>query len=919
MNLSEQPHNLIPITIMRRKPIWLFPMIAMLLCVGCTDDFEPIIPTTGDRIEFSATIGEEWEAQARTRSNTGIFELPGDTVYTMISETGDGDLYLHTRSDFNRHNPFIENKSSMSRGSMMTSNEYGSFGLFAGIYENDWNEEDYGANYIYNVECKKTTDNNYAPTNSYYWPGMNQKIRFWGYAPYNHSSLKLSSLDLKGTPTITYTVPDENENQIDLIAVMADGSKTGDGTQNLTFNHILTAIQFVTTDDVREGSIKSISINGAYSKATAQIGSSDWYGYSDSKNFSLEFNPHVSVEENNNNHELAVGKNTFLMLPQTLPEGAEIVVEFIDITNTTRTLHASIANTQWIAGSVITYHISTQSILYTPIISLSENSHTFPFSACVQSTDFTFASYSEVSQAGASSTYRFEPFEYEILDENGQPIIIPEGAEPYISANLLTTFPLEGENEITSNPTSLNRLSVGVLSTNTGLVIDEDDKENTTKKLREASTPEETNLAMTEFGETTANCYMVHAPGTYKFPIVYGNALLKGAPNTKAYEAVSGTNFTKYYNYKGQEISSPHIKNDQSVSTAGINIGTAELIWQDVNGLIQSLDNNDDYITFTISRDKIREGNAIIALKDNDDVIVWSWHIWVTTYNELEDVVVTNVDDVDIKLMSKYIGYCHPYNKRYPDKKAIIRIKQVNTNKIEDISITLSGETLTDVGNSVYYQYGRKDPFPGLLLDWTDVSGFSRRRYTFKPIYDYNGQIINQPMITSANSRYTISEAIQHPNIQSVGSTNSTVWYTGTKTFQNLWSNRTTIVNTSNVVKTIYDPSPAGYSMPPPTVASVIVKGTASLNEEDDNFSLTVTLGNGKKLHMPWMLDRGNKGYYNFTSTDRYTIDKMAIWESTFYSKPVFKPYLLIDGSSSMQSFDEYKCVALPIMPMRQN
>lgn len=916
MNLSERIHKLLSIAVIKKLYIWPSLLLATMFCVGCTDDFDPVITTSGDKIGFSVSIEDEWETRTQTRSNSETTSLPHDTVYTMYSDSGQGNLYLHTRSDFNRSNPFDVNISNMSRGSMVSLNEYGSFGLLAGIYENDWNEEDYGANYIYNVECENTTGNNYAPVNSYYWPGMGQKIRFWGYAPYNHSSIKLSSLESMGTPTITYTIPKENENQIDLITVMANGAKTGDGTQNLTFNHVLTAIQFVTTDDVREGSIKSISINGVYSKATIQIGSNEWYDYSDTKNFSIEFEPYVSIE-NKNNQELASGKNTFLMLPQTLPDGAEIVVEFVDITNTTRKLRASIANNQWVAGTVVTYHISTQSILYTPIISLSEKSHIFPFSACAQSKDFTFASYSEVSQVGASSTYRLEPFEYEILDDKGQPIDIPEGAEPYMSANLLTTFPLE-ENISTSIPTSLNRLSIGIKSTNMGLNVDENDELQTTKTLQETPTPSESNLAMTSSGLSTANCYMVHAPGTYKFPIVYGNAISNGEKNESAYQIDSelkGNYYTQYVNYKGHVISDPYIKNDSDVSSVGINIGEAELVWQDVKGLIQSINNDDDYISFTVTKDNIREGNALVALKDATGEIVWSWHIWVTTYNpDLDDVEVTSVNNIPIKLMTSYIGYCHPYNRYYPEKNVIVRIKQTRTGKIENISIKLEGSKVTDVGNSVYFQYGRKDPFAGQIVNFSDVSGHSLRRATVKPIYDYNGIEIKRPNITN-KARYTIQQSIQNPDKQAVGTGNSTKWYTGSYVLRNLWTNRSTISNTGTVVKTIYDPSPIGYSIPAPSVANVIESSFASVNENDGiNFSYTVTLNNNNTIYFPWMLELNYGGYYYYISTNPYKVENMAVWGSTYYGNPVFMP-----SKSGMQAFTNYGCVALPVMPMRQN
>jgi hypothetical protein len=36
----------------------------------------------------------------------------------------------------------------------------------------------------------------------------------------------------------------------------------------------------------------------------------------------------------------------------------------------------------------------------------------------------------------------------------------------------------------------------------------------------------------------------------------------------------------------------------------------------------------DGYITFS-TPETLKPGNALIAAKDADDVILWSWHIWI--------------------------------------------------------------------------------------------------------------------------------------------------------------------------------------------------------------------------------------------------------------------------------------------------
>ena len=54
----------------------------------------------------------------------------------------------------------------------------------------------------------------------------------------------------------------------------------------------------------------------------------------------------------------------------------------------------------------------------------------------------------------------------------------------------------------------------------------------------------------------------------------------------------------------------------------------AELLWQEVQGMITEVKVQDGKIIFTIGH-IIAQGNALIAAKANG-TIVWSWHIWVT-------------------------------------------------------------------------------------------------------------------------------------------------------------------------------------------------------------------------------------------------------------------------------------------------
>ena len=107
----------------------------------------------------------------------------------------------------------------------------------------------------------------------------------------------------------------------------------------------------------------------------------------------------------------------------------------------------------------------------------------------------------------------------------------------------------------------------------------------------------------------SANCYLVPAKGDYKFKAtVKGN----GAAD------LSG------------------ISKDTDPAT----INSAELIWATyntttapaANELIQNIQYKDGYVYFSTGN-TYKEGNALVAIRDNSNNILWSWHLWFESDN----------------------------------------------------------------------------------------------------------------------------------------------------------------------------------------------------------------------------------------------------------------------------------------------
>lgn len=195
---------------------------------------------------------------------------------------------------------------------------------------------------------------------TYYWPGKGE-LKFYAWAPIEGSftSKPTSPAELK----FGYTVPTNVEAQKDI--VVAQTPCAGDFKQAvpLSFKHICTAVRFVVGAQMQPGTIQSISLNGVYNAGTYDMSglsetSAGSWTLSSTGNFTQSLNKAMEGTEGQGD-EITLVDGTFMMLPQTLPSDAEVVVEFLDgNTNTPRTLKASIAGSEWPMGKTVTYQLA---------------------------------------------------------------------------------------------------------------------------------------------------------------------------------------------------------------------------------------------------------------------------------------------------------------------------------------------------------------------------------------------------------------------------------------------------------------------------------------------------------------------------------------------------------------------------------
>ncbi len=325
----------------------------------------------------------------------------------------------------------------------------------------------------------------------------------------------------------------------------------------------------------------------------------------------------------------------------------------------------------------------------------------------------------------------------------------------------------------------------------------------------------------------TANCYVINRPGKFSLPLVYGNAIKNGQTNSSAYiSTASGANVLQtFVNHLNASITDPYIYNN-----AGCTPVDAILVWEDEKDLVTNvrLASDKKTLTFNVPASSIRQGNAVVAVRDVNKKIMWSWHIWVTDFRldgnvapvdhydptlKQEDRYVTINSNEAYRFMGVNLGWCDAGILNYDARSGSVLFKQALTGAVRKITVGQTDYTVAISGNQPYYQHGRKDPLLPIVVKDNQIID--------KHCYSNDGYAFN----ASGKGAVPIGQAIQTPHVfYNYNTSNTNDWcnpagtVSGKSTFFNLWStNNTSSTGGGSVVKTIYDPSPVGYCLPTPT------------------------------------------------------------------------------------------------------
>ena len=775
------------------------PAVAFVSC-EITDDYNHV---DNNVVEFSVAADIDGEPQTRATRY-------GASPVVMLCKGGRDTLYLHASIDVNTAT--VDEESMVeTRGVPVNTGNFSTvckdFGVTAYTEEGK----------LYMSEEKVATYANGVGSPSggvRYWP-EDQTLHFYAFAPYsiNGEKLPLEGLNIDKNQheiAFTYTVPTTNdgkdaEAQPDIMFADTTCSRDetdGKGTVPLKFRHALAAVKFV-AGDIAGCTINSITLIGLNGKGDCVYdGDEDKFTWkltdNKDKSFKQAFGVKLADNPDKDKEQPITDENpstTFMMLPQQLGD-ATVEVNMTTDKGVTHTLvgKLNIGNVdKWEAGKIYTYKISSESINWTYVFDVTPEI--------------------KLPLGKTSDVYKVKSYRYRTQDES------VKEAVPWEVTGVTATDnqnPLDNPKSYVTefkwddggmNDDQWKDYNIGVAKTvmHTSLEADKQLKENPTKGSPESPY----DLSIDEGGSmTTANCYVVNAAGTYKLPLVYGNAIVNGSTNPQAYRD------SHFVDYNNKRINGPWISGTPKDAT---------LVWSDGFYMFKDVDLSADkkYLIFTIDQDYIQQANAVVAVRDASGTIMWSWHIWVTE----RDINQTHkVDDywnngATYDMMSSNLGWVDGKQVYYDPREFKFTFKQKKTGEEKTMTVTQVGETFDykDAG-STYYQWGRKDPI--VALRNRDKTGVNDYRRLDTPTDDYLYQTNDKGLVTCA-------EGIKHPNVYYVKSTHSTAWLTDAAYSPKLWNVDGTEKNiwVASSRKTVYDPSPKGFKVPVPRAFSVFVNG----------------------------------------------------------------------------------------------
>ena len=738
---------------------------------------------------------------------TRKIEIPGNSEYCLIESTVAG-----IDDDLTNDNAVA------TRAKITTTATLGKFSAIAyrgssatGISTTPW---------FHNAEVNP--DGTLATTQLWSW--SEPYARFYAVYPQvttSYSKLTLSPASNTSTPYVNIEVEPGVKDQKDLMTACTGTTPIHYATQGtapavpLQFQHAMTAIRFKIGDRLSgTHKITKIEIVGAKSKGKFTLPSSvqattgasfnsAWSDVSTPATFTLDG---INVNTAGHVNETIIGKDgdnfTFYMIPQSAA-GIKVKVYFDN--QASPAIIAPFAGT-WKAGTTKTYALSQ-----------SANNLKYTFGATsgsvAESADGSTTTFKVTSYVNDDSQQRAVKWKVVGFDANGDGTFSMDEKPSWLRS-------IQGEGGI---GTDIEETQTVTFNANERDLLKERNE-----AMQNATAVSNYNLSNSTGAsaiQNTANSYVIDAPGTYRIPLVYGNAIKRGGNNTSAYKTSVTGGFVPGYqeeltldnfvDHNDKKITSPYI----NVQNAARPATQAEIIWSDVSGIVTNArvtgSGQNSFLEFTVNKNQLVNGNTVVAVKNTAGNIMWSWHLWFTPKSSLDKIAMTSAGQT-YNFTSDNLGW--KYTSWWggtKDRTVVVKLEQqaeFGTKKEATVTLTQKKGKDERIGYGNVYQWGRKDAIPGTNTLYP--AGFSYNGSGYVTVGREESEY-NKPENKARMEARTIGLSIQKPGemLPTVGGGKLSWFY---KQYINLWSTDNNKFDGSvrDGKKTIYDPSPVGFKVP---------------------------------------------------------------------------------------------------------
>ena len=270
------------------------------------------------------------------------------------------------------------------------------------------------------------------------------------------------------------------------------------------------------------------------------------------------------------------------------------------------------------------------------------------------------------------------------------------------------------------------------------------------------------------------------------------------------------------------------------------------LLWQSNRDVVKNVDMVNNRASFYVVDDaenssKVIDTNAVIAAYNGVGEVVWSWHLWIVNENPL---TATDTYSNGKVFMQKNLGAF------------------TNANGASEAQKILDSY-------GMYYQWGRKDPFPRPL--YYNASG----AYD-EDLYNQSGTYISEVFAERNATNGTLGYITKFPmhfitNAACVDEGGDGIGDWLISADNNLWSDN---------AKSVYDPCPYGWRVPSEEDLSVL-----KLSEDEDTKPLE-----SLREQFGWHLSDGNnKFFYSACGRRRYNdgkVENMNHKDDVYPSQP---------------------------------